>query len=241
MIIIHSIPALPTFVMTEQDDVIITIMSFASVQTLDSNKSVCRLWRKLARQALALKVTCPQRAHFSTHFELYHAVRIYQCAIRYQASLADDLAARYGWPLNQWKVGRITNFSNLFRNLPHFNSDICLWDTSNATTMEGMFYGAKSFNRDISNWNISKVENMTNMFSYATNFSYKHEIDAKWDLLSSSKYDNATNNIRTKDNNTSELRVIQMPENNDTNGMPPGLLKYRLALNRLHQARRIHS
>ena len=58
----------------------------------------------------------------------------------------------YGWPMNSWCVGDVTDMSWLFNGMATFNEDISGWDTSNVETMMLMFGSATSFNGDLSAW-----------------------------------------------------------------------------------------
>ena len=81
------------------------------------------------------------------------------------------VAQRYGWPMNSWCVGNVTDMTVLFEGMDTFNEDISGWDTSSVTTMWDMFYGATSFNGDLSSWNTSNVVNMDSMFRFAESFN----------------------------------------------------------------------
>ena len=105
------------------------------------------------------------------------------------------IAQEYGYPINTWCVGAVTNmhrmfeFStfnedisgwdvssvtymlNMFNVALSFNSDISSWDVSSVTTMNSMFDSARAFNQDVSSWNVSRVTNMQFMFREATSFN----------------------------------------------------------------------
>jgi surface protein len=89
-----------------------------------------------------------------------------------------DVARRYGWPINNWCVSNITDFSRLFspvNNLDKasFNEDISNWDMSNAITVESMFERNLFFNQDLSNWNLGlKLQNAARMFFGAKSFNH---------------------------------------------------------------------
>ena len=95
---------------------------------------------------------------------LYQAVRDYvsqDCANNINCAVAQT----YGWPMNSWCVGNVTDMSYLFQYMDTFNEDISGWNTSNVTRMYRMFREATSFNGDLSSWNTSSVETMQSMFS----------------------------------------------------------------------------
>ena len=80
---------------------------------------------------------------------LYNAVRDYveqDCANNNNC----EVGQRYGWPMNSWCVGNVTDMSYLFYEIDTFNEDISGWDTSNVRDMYGMFANATSFNGDLS-------------------------------------------------------------------------------------------
>ncbi len=41
-----------------------------------------------------------------------------------------DITSKYGWPMNSWCVGKVTDMSNLFYEMSTFNDDISLWEMS---------------------------------------------------------------------------------------------------------------
>jgi len=117
---------------------------------------------------------------------LYFAVRDYMsqdCPANSNCTIAQT----YGWPMNSWCVGKVTDMSwlfskNSFNTMDTFNEDISGWDTSNVTNMHAMFFDAASFNGDLSAWDVSSVtDNMDFMFAGARSFN--SDISA-WDLSS---------------------------------------------------------
>ena len=101
---------------------------------------------------------------------LYNAVRDYMsqdCPNNNNCAVGQT----YGWPMNSWCVGKVTDMSGLFIRMDTFNEDISGWDTSSATRMGAMFAYATSFNSDLSSWNTSSVTNMEFMFYWVTSFN----------------------------------------------------------------------
>lgn len=77
----------------------------------------------------------------------------------------------YGWPMNNWCVGNVTDMGRLFFNMQEFNEDISSWDVSGVTYTRQMFKHCRDFNSDISKWNVSKVERMDSMFENCRDFN----------------------------------------------------------------------
>ena len=89
-------------------------------------------------------------------WDLYQAVRDYvsqECANNTNCAVGQT----YGWPMNSWCVGKVTDMSYLFQFMEDFNEDISGWDTSNVENMNSMFHGARSFNGDLSAWDTAKT------------------------------------------------------------------------------------
>jgi len=82
-----------------------------------------------------------------------------------------DIYSKYGWPMNSWCVGKVTDMSDLFNGMSTFNEDISSWDVSRVQDMSHMFLDASSFNGDISLWNVSRVRYMYIMFVGAKSFN----------------------------------------------------------------------
>jgi Mycoplasma protein of unknown function, DUF285 len=72
-----------------------------------------------------------------------------------------------GTGLENWDVGRVSDFSHMFMNADSFVGNLSLWDTSSATTMETMFAHALNFNGELTKWNVSRVRTMSFMFYFA--------------------------------------------------------------------------
>ena len=101
---------------------------------------------------------------------LYQAVRDYMsqdCPNNNNCTVGQT----YGWPMNSWCVGNVTDMSWLFYDMDTFNGDLSSWDTSNVESMWNMFDGATSFNNDLSAWNTSSVTSLNSMFYGATSFN----------------------------------------------------------------------
>jgi surface protein len=108
-------------------------------------------------------------ACFDTTIEIREAVDSYLADKRSDSSVAST----YGWPIGEWCVSNIEDFSELFsvdRNpaAVNFNEDISRWDLSRATTMRLMFSGSydasTSFDQPIGDWDVSSVTDMSYMF-----------------------------------------------------------------------------
>lgn len=89
-----------------------------------------------------------------------------------------EVCLRYGYPIGQWDVSSVRDFSSVFDvdrtngASRYFNDDISAWDTSEATTMEEMFHGAEFFNQPIGKaWDVSKLVSMRDMFEGARQFN----------------------------------------------------------------------
>jgi len=83
----------------------------------------------------------------------------------------------YGYPINEWCVKDVKNFTAVFsadrnKRARSFNKDLSKWNMSSATSLEGMFEGSffneeTTFNGDLSNWDVSKVTSFSWMFAYS--------------------------------------------------------------------------
>mmetsp|Transcript_22039 Transcript_22039/g.32562 ORF Transcript_22039/g.32562 Transcript_22039/m.32562 type:complete len:258 (+) Transcript_22039:69-842(+) len=151
------------------DDLLIEIMSFGDVRTLMQIKAVCRRWRHWATKTIDHK-SRGRRRSFRTKTELVLTFTLYR-KFGDNEFYMEYIAKTYGYPIGQWDVSLVTDFSFLFSEQANFNEDISNWNTSQAITMSGMFYRARAFNRDISEWNTSKVINMSWMFEGASSFN----------------------------------------------------------------------
>lgn len=91
-------------------------------------------------------------------------------------SATSATAQKYGWPIGNWCVRNIADFSYLFdvnRNTKcaEFNEDLTGWVTTNARDMSFMFAGAAAFNGDVSKFQTGRVVKMSGMFEDAISFN----------------------------------------------------------------------
>ena len=80
-------------------------------------------------------------------------------------------------PIGTWDTSLITDMTEVYYNMNHFNESIADWDTSLVTNMKHIFHGCTSFNQPLSSWNTSSVINMDNMFEGCTSF---HQPMGSW-------------------------------------------------------------
>ncbi|GKY95990.1 hypothetical protein MPSEU_000559500 [Mayamaea pseudoterrestris] len=111
---------------------------------------------------------------FQTTQELYDAVDVYLA--RPMSSAIYDVAATYGYPINEWLVGNLTRFDNVFAasrspNSVSFNEPLDKWNMSKAVSLAFMFEGALAFSQDLSAWDTSNVRNMTRSFANCQSFN----------------------------------------------------------------------
>jgi hypothetical protein len=81
------------------------------------------------------------------------------------------VALTYGWPIGNWRVSNVADFSQLFLNATDFNEDLSGWDASQALNMHGMFEMATSFNHPLASWNVSGTNDFKSMFLGASSFN----------------------------------------------------------------------
>jgi len=94
----------------------------------------------------------------------------------------DRIKKRYGWPMNAWCVGDVTDMHFLFVEKRDFDEDISDWDVSNVIDFYETFSYASSFNGDLSKWDFSKVIKTYGMFNGAKSFT--GESISEWDTSS---------------------------------------------------------
>eukprot|EP00978_Attheya_sp_CCMP212_P010052 scaffold24060_cov50-Attheya_sp.AAC.6 len=143
------------------------IMSYWDVPTLVKKKAVCLTWKRLCTAVIDDKAPIPKKAFLSGD-ELRSAVLQYAV---YNSTQAEEFASTYGWPIGNWDVSRVRDFSRVFMEIKTFNEKIGSWDVSNATAMHEMFYSASYFDQDLSSWDTSNVIRMDGMFYNATSFN----------------------------------------------------------------------
>lgn len=117
---------------------------------------------------------------FENGNELKEAVKKY---IKSKNPKKSKVAEKYGYPINEWCVEKVTQMEELFADTD-FNSNIADWDVSSVTSMKGMFRNNPEFDKPLKKWDVSNVENMNEMFAGATSFDKPL---SKWDVGSVKK------------------------------------------------------
>lgn len=81
-------------------------------------------------------------------FETAEELRLAVDAYLLDGSPNSQVSQKYGYPIGDWNVAQITDFSHVFSfrnaNIALFNEDISSWDVSRAVSMESMFEGKTS-------------------------------------------------------------------------------------------------
>mmetsp|Transcript_19400 Transcript_19400/g.32220 ORF Transcript_19400/g.32220 Transcript_19400/m.32220 type:complete len:1151 (-) Transcript_19400:248-3700(-) len=118
-----------------------------------------------------------EKACFMKTSELHEAIVLY---LGDPSNPSSEVAEKYGWPINNWCVFNIENFSKIFQGYSAFNYDISDWDMSNARNLSLLFDGCTSFNQPIGSWDVSNVEDTELMFMDCVEFNQ----DLPWDVSS---------------------------------------------------------
>jgi surface protein len=80
-------------------------------------------------------------------------------------------AKNFNEDLSRWNVAHGTSFARMFFGCHSFQSDLSTWDTGRAINLRNMFHGCTSFNSDLSRWNVANATNLGAMFSSCTIFN----------------------------------------------------------------------
>jgi len=163
-----------SFKVENNEDVMYEILSYLHAPTLVCMKAVNQNWKELCTDAIDRKLPMVKgkrtpKKEFQSNDELIDAVEKY--VSHNSLDDAEELAKTYGYPIGQWDVSKVTDFSYIFDNEHTFNEKIGSWDVSNACTMKCMFRGAQKFNQELSLWNTSNVTDMRWMFAGARSFN----------------------------------------------------------------------
>lgn len=82
-------------------------------------------------------VTAAANICFTTKDELKAAIDLYyEDDCTNNSNCTNAFQQSFGYPMNEWCVGNVTDMSNLFDGLGEFDEDISKWDTGRVTTME---------------------------------------------------------------------------------------------------------
>jgi surface protein len=109
-----------------------------------------------------------QNKCFANGDELRQAVGAY---VNSNNDPQSTVAQTYGYPIGNWCVDKVDDFSLMFAKYTSFNEPLTNWNTGSATTMDKMFMKASSFNQDISHFATGRVTDMARMFRAADAFN----------------------------------------------------------------------
>lgn len=123
------------------------------------------------KEISTMVTTSPEHKCFVDRGELKAATDRYIYYENCAENSACAVGREYGWPMNSWCVGEITDMGELFWGEWGFDEDISSWDVSKVTDMSRMFRYAYAFNHDIDSWNTSCVRDMDSMFWSASAFN----------------------------------------------------------------------
>jgi hypothetical protein len=125
-------------------DMVTEVLSILDFQTLLRNRVVCKEWHIMCTFAIDSKrANSGISQSFEINQELCNAVARYKGN---NPHVAEELASRYGWPINKWDVSKVEDFSCIFKGKLTFNEVISSWNTTQVTRMADMFRGAEAFN-----------------------------------------------------------------------------------------------
>ncbi|KAL3914977.1 MAG: hypothetical protein SGILL_005862 [Bacillariaceae sp.] len=115
------------------DSVAIHTLSFLKFSDVLKLKAVNKRLKHYSEKTIEFGY--PGREEFCGKWGLVDAVNKY-CSNKVDA--IDEIASTYGYPINNWNVSRVEDFSAIFKQKKDFNSYIGGWDVSNAKCMKGI-------------------------------------------------------------------------------------------------------
>ena len=160
------IPGLPN------TDVTDCIFSFLAVGTLLQKQTVSKRFQKQCHKTLDAKKK-EGAGVFRTNQQLTAATgKVCKCMYeKYSDELAEEIATKYGFVMNDWDVSEVVDFSYVFSRQRKFNENISNWNVGKGRNFKGMFFMASSFTGDLSRWNMSNATNLNDMFYEASSFN----------------------------------------------------------------------
>jgi surface protein len=160
---------------TEQDNSALLrhSLSFLDVATLLQKQAVCKAWRAHCIMVIDSKVEKGGPRALESKEELKNTVDKYGSMKNFGTSPKnmEDIACKYGYPIDKWNVSKITDMARLFEWQKNFNEFIGSWNVSSVTDMSYMFSSACAFNQDLGSWDVSCVTDIKYMFSGACAFN----------------------------------------------------------------------
>jgi hypothetical protein len=143
-------------------------LSFLDVKILLQKETVNKTWQKFSKGIIDAKYGQDRPLAFQSNEELKLTVVRY---CKYEAVSMEEIACRYGYPIDRWDVSHVHDMSTVFDGMRTFNEYIGSWDVSNVTNMSCMFERASCYNQDIGSWDVSNVTDMSRMFYAAGAFN----------------------------------------------------------------------
>jgi hypothetical protein len=149
-----------------EEEISLRVFSYMDIHALFGKRVVSKAWMTLCKKTIDFR--CKNQKNFESNAELRAAVRKY-CGHSFQG--VEEAAVTYGYPINNWKVHKVSDFAHVFEDCNEFNEYIGSWDVSSAKTLHGMFQNACCFNQPLEAWDTSQVEDMSYVFCEATKFN----------------------------------------------------------------------
>jgi surface protein len=201
----------------------LNILSSLDASNVVALERVNKRWQQLCKETI--QANFQPKKDLESNSELRDAVAMY-CRYKRKKEEIDEIGRTYGFPIGKWRVGKLTDFSEVFFfGYINFNEDIGDWDVSEAKCLHRMFCSASSFNQPLDKWDTRQVTDMSYMFFGAVSFNQPLN---DWDTSNVRNLSNAFHNAVSFNQNLSNWNTCQVT---DMSGMLSGAKSFNQPLN----------